>query len=140
MIHNRKPGRKERQMSGQNQAGAPNAAEYSPGLAGMIAGESSICWVDPNSGLRYRGYDVEDLAGKVDFEVVAYLLLVGELPSESQLQEFRSQLKSDRAVAPAVFEALGKLPNTARAMDVLRDGTSLLSSFDPDIGKLDHES
>jgi hypothetical protein len=30
---------------------------YSPGLAGIIAGETEICWVDPNAGLMYRGYD-----------------------------------------------------------------------------------
>ena len=31
--------------------------QYSPGLAGVIAGETSICWVDPNAGLMYRGYE-----------------------------------------------------------------------------------
>jgi citrate synthase len=31
---------------------------YSPGLAGVIAGETQICWVDPNAGLMYRGYDI----------------------------------------------------------------------------------
>jgi hypothetical protein len=52
---------------------------YSPGLAGVIAGETEICWVDPNAGLMYRGYDIHEMASKASFEEVAYLLLNGEL-------------------------------------------------------------
>ncbi len=51
--------------------------EYSPGLAGVIAGETAICWVDPNAGLMYRGYDIHEMAEKASFEEVAYLLLNG---------------------------------------------------------------
>ena len=58
--------------------------EYSPGLAGVIAGETAICWVDPNAGLMYRGYDIHDMAQKASFEEVAYLLLNGELPNGKQ--------------------------------------------------------
>ena len=55
--------------------------EYSAGLAGVIAGETAICWVDPNAGLMYRGYDIHEMAEKASFEEVAYLLLNGELPN-----------------------------------------------------------
>jgi citrate synthase len=55
--------------------------EYSPGLAGVIAGETAICWVDPNAGLMYRGYDIHVMALKASYEAVAYLLLNGELPN-----------------------------------------------------------
>ena len=55
--------------------------EYSPGLEGVIAGESAICQVDEGeAGLRYRGYTIGDLAGRSSFEEVAYLLLFGHLP------------------------------------------------------------
>ena len=37
--------------------------DYSPGLAGVIAGETAICWVDPNAGLAYRGYDIHEMLG-----------------------------------------------------------------------------
>ena len=40
---------------------------YSPGLAGVIAGETEICWVDPNAGLMYRGYDIHEMAEKASF-------------------------------------------------------------------------
>ena len=57
---------------------------YSPGLEGVIAGETSICWVDPNAGLLYRGYDVHDLALHASFEEIVWLLLHGELPSMTE--------------------------------------------------------
>ncbi len=43
---------------------------YSPGLAGVFAGETAICWVDPNAGLMYRGYDIHEMAQKANFEEV----------------------------------------------------------------------
>ena len=52
---------------------------YSPGLAGVVAGETAICSVDPNSGLLYRGYDIHEMASLASFEEVAFLLLNGEL-------------------------------------------------------------
>src|SRR4051794_10579632 len=73
---------------------------YSPGLAGVIAGESAICEVDPNAGLIYRGYDVEELAQKKTFEDVVWLLLQGELPNESQRQQLRKDL-ADQSPLPA---------------------------------------
>ena len=58
---------------------------YSPGLAGVVAGESAICWVDPDAGLLYRGYDIHDLAARSSYEDVVWLLLNGELPDMEQL-------------------------------------------------------
>ena len=69
---------------------------YSPGLAGVVAGETSICWVDPNAGLMYRGYDIHKMAEQANFEEVAYLLLKGELPNAQELMDFG---KRDRARA-----------------------------------------
>ena len=73
--------------------------EYSPGLAGVIAGETAICWVDPNAGLMYRGYDIHEMAQKASFEEVAYLLLNGELPNGKQLVEFTQQIAAERRAA-----------------------------------------
>ena len=71
---------------------------YSPGLAGVVAGETEICWVDPDAGLMYRGYDIHEMAEKANFEEVAYLLLNGELPTIEQRAEF--SIRSGRR-APA---------------------------------------
>src|SRR6516225_1032534 len=73
---------------------------YSPGLEGVIAGETAISTV--SEGLSYRGYPVTELAEKATFDEVAYLLLHGELPTARQLEEFRSRV----AVARRLPEAL----------------------------------
>jgi citrate synthase len=79
---------------------------YSPGLAGVIAGETAICWVDPNAGLMYRGYDIHDMGDKATFEEVAFLLLNGELPNAKQLREFREQIASQRELPDPVVKML----------------------------------
>src|SRR6266480_2336697 len=103
--------------------------EYSPGLAGVIAGETAICWVDPNAGLMYRGYDIHAIAEKASFEEVAYLLLNGELPNGKQLAEFAQQIAAQRALPGPVTEMLRLLPRETHPMDILRTGVSMLSAF-----------
>jgi 2-methylcitrate synthase len=55
------------------------------GLAGIIAGDSSIATVGLGTGLNYRGYNIEELAEKSTFEEVFYLLLFERLPLKSEL-------------------------------------------------------
>ncbi len=77
---------------------------FSPGLAGVIAGETEICWVDPNAGLMYRGYDIHEMADKASFEEVAYLLLKGQLPNMGELQRFRMEIAAARPLPKEVLE------------------------------------
>src|SRR3982751_5841675 len=114
--------------------------EYSPGLAGVIAGETAICWVDPNAGLMYRGYDIHEMAQKASFEEVAYLLLNGELPNGKQLVEFTQQIAAQRALPGPVTEMLRLLPSTTHPMDMLRTGVSMLSAFDKDVSDNSHDA
>src|SRR5213595_4299325 len=95
---------------------------YSPGLAGVIAGETQICWVDPSAGLMYRGYDIHGMAEKATFEEVAYLLLNGELPNAKQLKEFTEQIAGQRDLPGPVTEMLRLLPKETHPMDMLRTG------------------
>jgi 2-methylcitrate synthase/citrate synthase II len=113
---------------------------YSPGLEGVIAGESSICWVDPNAGLLYRGYDVHELAASASFEEVAWLLLRGELPAEDELKQFRRQLATERAVPAEVLSVFKNMPKSAHPMDMLRTGVSMLGAFDPDLNDHSHDA
>ncbi len=113
---------------------------YSPGLAGVIAGETEICWVDPNAGLMYRGYDIHEMAEKANFEEVAYLLLNGELPSAAQVQEFSQALAAERSLPKEVLEMLRLLPKNTHPMDMLRTGVSMLGPFDPDLNDHSHEA
>ena len=101
---------------------------YSPGLEGVIAGETSICWVDPNAGLLYRGYDVHDLASHASFEEVVWLLLRGELPSMPEFGAISRQLAAERALPSKVIEMLHLMPRGTHPMDVLRTGVSMVGS------------
>ena len=112
--------------------------DYSPGLAGVIAGETAICWVDPNAGLMYRGYDIHEVAQKASYEEVAYLLLNGELPSTKQLAEFGRQIAAERTLPAPVVEMLRLLPRSTHPMDMLRTGVSMLSAFDPELSDNSH--
>src|ERR1700716_3085537 len=91
---------------------------YSPGLAGVIAGETEICWVDPNAGLMYRGYDIHDMADKASFEEVAYLLLHSELPSVDELGKFSREIASQRELPAAVVKMLRLMPRDTHPMDM----------------------
>src|SRR6266568_5064935 len=114
--------------------------EYSPGLAGVIAGETAICWVDPNAGLMYRGYDIHEMGDKATFEEVAYLLLNGELPNGKQLKDFKQQIAAQRDLPKEVVEVLRLLPKSTHPMDMLRTGVSMLSAFDKDLSDNSHDA
>ena len=103
---------------------------YSPGLEGVIAGETAISTV--TGGLQYRGYSIEDLAQQATFEEVAHLLLHGELPNADELDEFSKRLGAAAQVPRELIDTLRRLPPTATPMDVLRSATSLLAHWDPD--------
>jgi citrate synthase len=113
---------------------------YSPGLAGVVAGESAICSVDDTHGLRYYGYGIEGLAPKIPFEDVAWLLLHGELPNDTERKQFVRELAAAASLPDGVIGVLKSLPKTTRAMDQLRTAVSALSAFDPDIAKYDHDA
>jgi 2-methylcitrate synthase/citrate synthase II len=115
-----------------------NPPSYSPGLEGVIAGESAICAVDPNAGLLYRGYDVHDLAARCTFEDVAWLLIHGELPDTGQSEGFREALAAAGHLPPQVLEMLRLLPRTMHPVDALRTGVSMLAGFATDLDDHSH--
>jgi citrate synthase len=103
---------------------------YSPGLEGVIAGETAISTVA--DGLRYRGYPVTELSEKATFDEVAYLLLHGELPTVQQLADFQKRVSTARCLPGPLINLLGALPAATSSMDVLRSAVSVLAHFDPD--------
>ncbi|MBV9345497.1 MAG: citrate synthase [Gammaproteobacteria bacterium] len=67
---------------------------YDPGFGATAACESRITYIDGEAGvLLYRGYPIEQLAERSDFMEVAYLLLIGELPTAKQLTEFTANIR-----------------------------------------------
>src|SRR5947209_11086688 len=103
---------------------------YSPGLEGVIAGETAISTV--TEGLRYRGYPVTELAERATFDEVAYLLLYGDLPTDRQLGEFQGRLAASRRLPEPLRDLLRALPRDVIPMDALRSAVSVLAHFDPD--------
>jgi 2-methylcitrate synthase/citrate synthase II len=103
---------------------------YSPGLEGVIAGETAISTVA--GGLRYRGYPVTELAEKATFDEIAYLLLHGELPTVAQLADFQNRIAPARCLPGPLINLLGAIPLGTAPMDVLRSAVSILAHFDVD--------
>jgi len=104
------------------------------GLRGQIAGQTALCTVGKTgAGLTYRGYDVRDLAAECDFEEVAYLLFYGELPTAAQLADYKKRLKTMRDLPQALKEVLERIPANAHPMDVMRTGSSVLGTLEPEV-------
>ncbi|MEK6644407.1 MAG: citrate/2-methylcitrate synthase [Planctomycetota bacterium] len=101
------------------------------GLEGIVAGDSAIAEVT-QQGLRYRGYDIEDLARNACFEEAAFLLLHGELPTKAQFAAFRSRVQGSMALPPQVVRAIQDMPTSIPPMDMLRSAVSLLGHYDAD--------
>lgn len=109
---------------------------FYPGLEGVISNETAITNLEGRKGdgdLEYRGYRIEDLADHVSYEEAAYLLLHGELPNVSQLADFDSRLRTQRAVPAELIELLRKIPKSAHGMDVLRTSLSVISHYDSEV-------
>lgn len=103
------------------------------GLRGQSAGRTAICTVGQSGdGLHYRGYDMAELADKVDFEEVAYLLAEGELPTQAQLDEYRANLIALRGLPTALTDVLERIPKDTHPMDVMRTGCSMLGNLYPE--------
>jgi 2-methylcitrate synthase/citrate synthase II len=113
-------------------------AIYSPGLEGIIAGETAVSTVE--GGLYYRGYSVEDLAEHSTFEEVAYLILNGELPKASELDAFERRLGANSAVPAEIIATLRTIPATTPLMDVMRTGASMLAHWDEEVGDNGHDA
>ncbi|MEO6154327.1 MAG: 2-methylcitrate synthase [Thermomonas sp.] len=102
-------------------------------LSGTPAGNTALCTVGRSGNdLHYRGYDIHDLATKSTFEEVAHLLVHGTLPTQSQLNAYKTRLKRLRGLPAIVTEALELVPANAHAMDVLRTGCSVMGVVLPE--------
>lgn len=103
------------------------------GLAGVTAGKTAICTVGKKGvGLTYRGYLIQDLAEKAEFEEVAHLMLYGALPTANELASYRKRLIGMRGLPEGVKTALEVLPRDTHPMDVLRTGASVLGTLEPE--------
>jgi citrate synthase len=100
------------------------------GLKGVVLDETRIAFIDGEAGkLVYRGYNIHDLAQKVTFEEVSYLLIHGALPTRAQLDAFERELKAARPIPQHVVDVIERV-KAAHPMDVLRTAVSAAVALD----------
>ena len=103
---------------------------FSKGLEGIIADETTVCRLDgPKGRLFYRGYPIEDLARKSDFEEVTYLLLYEKLPTAAELVEWRLRMRASRSIPAQVGEMIKAFPRGAHPMQLLQSVVAYISSY-----------
>jgi citrate synthase len=108
----------------------------SRGLEGVVANTTRLSDVIGDKGrLIYCGYDINELAGKVSYEEVVYLLWNNKLPNRKELERCVNHLRSQRNLPEGVVDFIKAAPKNAAPMDVIRTGVSMLGLYDPNIGK-----
>jgi citrate synthase len=109
-------------------------SEFAKGLEGVIANETRIGDVRGQEGqLIYCGFDINELAGKVNFEEVVYLLWNNRLPNQAELTELKSALARERQLPDQIIRFIQATPKTALPIDVLRTAVSMLGLHDPSL-------
>src|SRR5690554_5285252 len=104
-----------------------------PGYKNTGACESAITFLDGEKGiLRYRGYAIEELASKSTFVEVAYLLIYGELPSESELETFRMTVRRHTLIHEDMKKFFDGFPSKSHPMGLLSALIGALSAFYPE--------
>jgi citrate synthase len=112
-------------------SGEANATKA--GLEGIVAASSTVSYIDGNIGkLVYCGYNIHDLAEHSTFEEVVYLLWNSRLPTQSELDELKTQLNKESGIPAEIQQLIRALPAGINSMDMLRTVVSALSLYDPD--------
>ena len=102
------------------------------GFKNTGACKSAITFLDGERGiLRYRGYNIEDLAAHAEFLEVAYLLIFGELPTTEQYADFKKTIHKYTLIHEDIRHILDGFPRSAHPMGVLSSLTSALTAFNP---------
>lgn len=103
---------------------------YDSGFMSTASCKSAITYIDGDAGiLRHRGYDIMDLAENSSFIEVAYLLLHGELPNSSELEEFDNKIKHHSMIHEQLQFLYRGFPRSSHPMAVLVGAVGSLSAF-----------
>ncbi len=104
----------------------------SRGLEGVVANTTRLSDVVGDKGqLVYAGYDINELAGKVSYEEVVFLLWNNRLPNREELTSCANTLRSLRVLPGGVVDFIKSAPKNALPMDVMRTAVSMLGVYDP---------
>jgi citrate synthase len=111
---------------------------YDPGYTNTAHCKSSITFIDGDKGiLRYRGYPIEQLAGKASFLEVSYLIMFGELPNREQLTEWTNNIVHHTFVHENVKTFLDGFRYDAHPMGVFVSTVGALSTLYPEASQID---
>ena len=103
---------------------------YDQGFVNTASTKSEITFIDGEAGiLRYRGYPIEQLAASKSFLEVSHLLIYGELPSKSELENFDTGIRRHTLIHEDLKSFFDAFPQNAHPMSVLAAGVSALSTF-----------
>lgn len=103
---------------------------FDPGFLSTASCDSKITYIDGDVGiLRYRGYNIADLAEKSDFLEVCYLLLEGELPDKAQKEAFVGKVTHHTMVHEQLQFLFRGFPRRAHPMAILVGAVASLSAF-----------
>jgi citrate synthase len=106
------------------------AVTYDPGFMNTAATKSAITYIDGDEGiLRYRGYPIEQLAEHSSFLEVSYLLIYGNLPNATELEEFDQKIRRHTLLHEELKGFFGGFPRDAHPMPVLSSAVSALSTW-----------
>jgi citrate synthase len=125
-------------------AGADRAeglVSYDPGFANTACCRSSITFIDGDQGiLRYRGYPIEQVAGRVSFLDVAWLLIHGELPTVAESAGFAATVEAVPELPAPITAIVDSFPSDAHPMSVLLSAWSALSAYRAEAKQVDDEA
>ncbi|MFM6967370.1 MAG: citrate synthase [Microbacteriaceae bacterium] len=100
------------------------------GFVNTASTKSAITFIDGDEGiLRYRGYDIEDVAKNSTFIEVAYLLIYGELPTPAELANFDDQIRHHTLLHEDLKRFFDALPHNAHPMSVLSSAVGALGTY-----------
>ena len=103
---------------------------YDSGFANTASCQSAITYIDGDAGiLRYRGYPIDQLAERSNFIEVSYLLIYGQLPTQSELVDFEDRIRRHTMLHEDLKGFFGGFPRDAHPMPVLSSAVSALSTF-----------
>lgn len=100
------------------------------GFVNTAATTSAITYIDGDAGiLRYRGYDIEDIAANSTYLETAWLLIHGELPTAVELDRFEETVRRHTLLHEDLRRFFDALPHSAHPMSVLSSAVGALGTF-----------
>lgn len=117
--------------------------QYSPGLEGVISNITKLSYLDVDrEEIVIRGYDLIQLADKLSYTDVAYLLVHDEMPDKNGAQHFCDNLRKHSDLPAELYQIFALMPKGTMVMDALRSGISFIAGYEESTSLMDnsHES